>query len=139
MLACAVPGIYYRDRRKFSRKPGSPLFGMADNDRVSVPAYHPYRIGKSFAFCHRAGFDTAYRYGASPQPCHCRFKRHSCAGTWFKKEDGKDFAAESVFIIRVFPDLLCMIEQPVDCSAVKIPDRYNVMRGNSSRALFPLE
>jgi hypothetical protein len=28
-----------------------------------------------------------------------------------------------------------MIQQLVDCAAVKIPDGYDVMRGNSSRAV----
>jgi len=29
-----------------------------------------------------------------------------------------------------------MIEQPVNCAAIKIPDGNDVMRGNSSRAVF---
>jgi hypothetical protein len=110
---------------------------VADNNRVRVPAYYPYRIGKGFAFCHRARLNTTHRNGTPSKAGHCRFKRHACPGTWFKKEDGKDFAAKSVFIVPVFPDLLCMIEQPVDRSAVEIPDRYYVMRGNSPRAVFP--
>ncbi|MGB8218975.1 MAG: hypothetical protein WCE46_01180, partial [Methanoregula sp.] len=36
----------------------------------------------------------------------------------------------------LFLDLLCMIQQTIDCAAVKIPDGNDVMRGNSSRARF---
>ena len=52
----------------------------------------------------------------------------------FKKEDGKDFAVKGVCIVFFLPDLLCVIQQAIDCAAVKIPDGYDVMRGHSSRA-----
>ena len=61
VLARAIPRIYNRDGRKFTREACCPLFRMPQHDGVGIPAHHPYRIGKCLSFCYRACLDTSYR------------------------------------------------------------------------------
>jgi hypothetical protein len=106
---------------------------VADDDCICITAHHADGIGKGLPFRHGTGLDTAHREGGAPKARHGGFKGQARAGTGFKKEDGKDLAGKSIFGILLFFDLLCMIQQTIDCAAVKIPDGNDVMRGNSSR------
>jgi hypothetical protein len=135
VLSGAIPCVDNRNRGEFRGEPGRTFFRVADDNRICIPAYHPDRIGKGLALCHRACLDAAHRDGGPAETCHRGFKGHSCAGTGFEKENGKDFAVEGIFIVFSLAYLLRMIQQPVDCAAVKIPDGNNVMRGNSSRTV----
>ena len=134
VLAGTVTGIDDRYRGKLGSEPCSAFFRVADHDSIRIPAHDPDGIGKGLPFCHGTGLDAAHRERCAPEARHGGFKGHACAGTGFKKEDGKDLAAKSIFIILFLIDLCRMIQQVVDLLPVKVSDGNDMSRCHPSSA-----
>jgi hypothetical protein len=131
VLTCSVTGIDDRDGGKLTCQSGGPFFGMAENNRVSIPAYNPDGIGKGLSLGHGTCFHTIQTDRSSPEAGHGCLEGHPRTSAWFEKKESEDLSLQMLVIIPRRLEMGGFIQNIIYLCPLQIMDGYDMVHGNA--------
>ncbi|VVB63175.1 Uncharacterised protein [uncultured archaeon] len=92
MMASSISCVEYRHRRELRCKASRALFGMTNDQCISIAAYNPNCVGQRLTLGDRAALCRAQVDHSTTQALHGRLKGHARTRGRLEEQESKNLA-----------------------------------------------